>query len=81
MHYRSLRGVPGIELRTDGTTLYNSLYRSDDQVLVNSHLLGINAYAAPVWHLRRATDGGMFDTYAESFDAVWSHAVPIAPEG
>ena len=81
MHYRPLCGVPGIELRTHGTTLYNSLYRCDDQVLVNSHLWGMNAYAAPVWHLRRATGGGMFDTYAESFDAVWSHAAPITPEG
>ncbi len=77
MHYRPLAGVPGIELRTHGTTLYNSLYRADDESLVNAHVWGVNAYGAPVWHLRRHEAGGMFDTYAESFDAVWETARPM----
>ncbi|WP_330317024.1 helix-turn-helix transcriptional regulator [Streptomyces platensis] len=77
MHYQSLIGAPGIELRRHGTTLYNSLYRADDQVLVNAHMWGVNAYAAPVWHLRRTREGGMFDTYAESFHAVWETARPV----
>lgn len=77
MHYRPLAGVPGIDLRTHGTTLYNSLYRADDQVLVNAHVWGVNAYAAPVWHLRRSGGEGMFDTYAESFNAVWDTARPV----
>ncbi|WP_330330775.1 helix-turn-helix domain-containing protein [Streptomyces sp. NBC_00536] len=77
MHYRPLLGVPGIELRTHGTTLYNSLYRADDQALVNAHVWGVNAYGAPVWHLRRNGDGGMFDTYADSFGAVWETARPV----
>ncbi|MFG6300772.1 XRE family transcriptional regulator, partial [Streptomyces rochei] len=42
---------------------------------------GVNAYAAPVWHLRRHEAGGMFDTYAESFDAVWTTATPVREEG
>jgi transcriptional regulator with XRE-family HTH domain len=77
MHYRPLVGVPGIEVRKHGTTLYNSIYRADDQMLVNAHVWGVNAYGAPVWHLRRNGDGGMFDTYAESFNAVWATAAPI----
>lgn len=77
LHYRPLVGVPGIELRTHGTTLYNSVYRADDQMLVNAHLWGVNAYGAPMWHLRRHGDGGMFDTYAGSFDAVWNTARPV----
>ncbi|MGW9070094.1 XRE family transcriptional regulator [Streptomyces yangpuensis] len=77
MHYRPLADVPGIELRTHSTTLYNSLYRADDEVLVNAHVWGVNAYGAPVWHLRRHEAGGMFDTYAESFDAVWETARPV----
>ncbi|MER5772768.1 XRE family transcriptional regulator [Streptomyces sp. NPDC002039] len=77
LHYRPLASVPGIELRTHGTTLYNSLYRADDQVLVNAHVWGVNAYGAPVWHLRRHDSGGMFDTYADSFDAVWETARPV----
>lgn len=81
MHYRPLIGVPGIEVRTHGTTLYNSLYRADDQLLVNAHVWGVNAYGAPVWHLRRNGDGGMFDTYADSFNAVWATAKPVQQEG
>ncbi|MFJ4811048.1 XRE family transcriptional regulator [Streptomyces longwoodensis] len=77
MHYRPLAGVPGIEVRTHATTLYNSIYRADDQVLVNAHVWGVNAYGAPVWHLRRSGKGGMFDTYASSFDAVWETATPV----
>ncbi|WP_327324143.1 helix-turn-helix domain-containing protein [Streptomyces sp. NBC_01210] len=80
MHYRPLLRVPGIELRTHSTTLYNSLYRADDQLLVNAHVWGVNAYGAPVWHLRRNGDGGIFDTYAASFDAVWSTAQPVEEE-
>ncbi|MGK5627770.1 helix-turn-helix domain-containing protein [Streptomyces sp. URMC 123] len=77
LHYAPLLDVPGIELRTHATTLYNTLYRADDQVLVNAHVWGTNAYAAPVWHLRRTRDGGVFDTYANSFDAVWDTARPV----
>jgi hypothetical protein len=77
LHYRLLLDVPGIEVRTHGTTLYNSLYRADDQLLVNAHLFGVNAYGAPVWHLCRTSDGGMFDAYAGSFDAVWNAGRPV----
>ncbi|MFF2039422.1 XRE family transcriptional regulator [Kitasatospora sp. NPDC058170] len=77
MHYRPLVGTPGIEIRTHGTTLYNSLYRADDQVLVNAHVWGVNAFKAPVWHLRRTGAGTLFDTYAASFDAVWDGALSV----
>lgn len=80
MHYRPLLGVPGVEIRTHGTTLYNSIYRADDQLLANAHVWGVNAYGAPVWHLRRNGDGGIFDTYAQSFDAVWTTAKPVPEE-
>ncbi|MFF8784052.1 XRE family transcriptional regulator [Streptomyces sp. NPDC015125] len=80
MHYRPLLGVPGIEIRTHETTLYNSIYRADDQLLANAHVWGVNAYRAPVWHLRRNGDGGIFDTYAQSFDAVWRTAKPVPEE-
>jgi hypothetical protein len=81
MHYRPLTGTPGIDVRTHGTTLYNSLHRADDQVIVNAHVFGVNAYAAPVWHLRRHGSGGMFDTYATGFDAVWATARSVPQEG
>ena len=59
MHYRPLVGIPGIEIRTHRTTLYNSVYRADDQLLAGTHIArGVNAYGAPLWHLRRNGTGG-----------------------
>ncbi|MBS2554082.1 helix-turn-helix domain-containing protein [Catenulispora sp. NL8] len=78
MHYRPLLGKRNIEIRTHGTTLYNSIYRSDDELLINGHVWGVNAFGAPVWHLRRGKSGTMVNTYRDSFDAVWERAAPVA---
>ncbi|MEF3111803.1 helix-turn-helix transcriptional regulator [Streptomyces chrestomyceticus] len=77
MHYRPLVAVPGVELRMHSTTLYHSIFRADDQMLVNAHVWGVHAYGAPVWHLRRHGEGGMFASYAQSFEAVWDSAQPV----
>jgi transcriptional regulator with XRE-family HTH domain len=79
LHYAPLIPVPGIQLRQHATTLYNSLYRADDEMLVNAHLWGLNAYDAPLWHLRRIQDSyhSLFDAYAASFNDVWTTAEPL----
>ena len=74
--YRPVHGIAGAEVRLHGTTLYNSIYRFDDQMLVNSHVYGFPAAHAPVLHLRRLSAGILFDTYAESFKQVWTDAEP-----
>ena len=61
------------ELRLDDTPLYNSIYRFDDEMLVNVHAYGILAAYTPVMHLRRV-DGAFFNTYVESFERVWASA-------
>ena len=45
--------------------LYNSIFRADDQMLVNTHVLGSAAFLAPVLHLQRVSGGELFTTYAE----------------
>jgi transcriptional regulator with XRE-family HTH domain len=75
--YRPLLAVQGIEFRLHQTVLYNSIYRSDEQVLVNTHIYGFPAAQAPVLHLRRTAGGGMVSTYLESFDHVWDNARPL----
>ena len=47
-----------MEFRFHRTILYNSIYRADDQVLVNTHLFGVTAAHAPVWHLRKLPGRG-----------------------
>ena len=74
MHYRPLVTAPGISVRVHSTTLYNSLYRADDHMYVNTHLYGVNAYGNPLLRLKRAAPKGLFDAYAASMDAVWRTA-------
>ena len=77
---RNLRRVDGTEFRFHRTVLYNSIYRGDDQLLVNTHVFGIPAAHAPVWHLRKLAGGEIASIYLESFERVWESATPV-PEG
>lgn len=69
-----LRQVEGIEFRLHSTILYNSIFRADDQLLVNTHIYGMPAYAAPVVHLRKVAGGSMVTNYLDSFERVWNSA-------
>ena len=76
--FRPLSGVPNIELRMHGAVLYNSIYRFDDDMIVNPHVFGKTAPMAPALHIHRTAAGGLFDTYAGSFEAVWDSGTPNA---
>ncbi|WP_433018114.1 XRE family transcriptional regulator [Kribbella sp. CA-294648] len=62
----------GVELRLHDTVLYNSMYRSDDQLLVNQHAFGIPAAQSPVYHFRDGVDSEMFRSYLTSFERIWT---------
>ncbi|WP_244298405.1 hypothetical protein [Micromonospora cremea] len=79
-YYKRLDGAPGVKVRYHDTTLYNSIYRFDDEMLVNMHVLGFPAPHAPVMHLRRLNGGDLFGTYADSFDRVLAVSA-IQPRG
>ncbi|QUF07656.1 helix-turn-helix transcriptional regulator [Actinosynnema pretiosum subsp. pretiosum] len=64
------------EVRCHKTTLYNSIFRFDDEMLINTHVHGFMAAHAPMLHLRRLSGGDLFETYAESFQGVWDDAKP-----
>lgn len=76
VHYRPAAHVDGVDVRLHATTLYNSIYRFDDELLANSHIYGFPAAHAPVLHVRKLTTGIVFDTYMESFKKIWQSAVP-----
>ncbi|MFJ6696494.1 XRE family transcriptional regulator [Streptomyces sp. NPDC091272] len=78
VNYRPLFRLPGVEFRLHRTTLYNSLYRADNEMLANGHLYGVGAYMAPVLHIQRVPGGELFDAYAESIERVWDNARPIS---
>ena len=75
--YRPLIDAGHATVRLHRTALYNSIYRADDEMLVNQHAYGVPAAEASVIHLRRASDGEMFASYVASFERIWSQAVPF----
>ncbi|MFC0550492.1 XRE family transcriptional regulator [Planotetraspora thailandica] len=75
--YRPLQEVEGVEVRLHRTVLYNSLYRADDELLVNVHAYGTPAAQAPVIHLR-ADEEGAAGTYLASFERIWATASHVA---
>jgi transcriptional regulator with XRE-family HTH domain len=78
--FQPLQLVPNVEIRLHGTILYNSIFRGDDQVFVNTHIYGVMANNAPFFHLRKIPGGAIAVTYLESFERVWNDAEPL-PEG
>ncbi|MEO3766432.1 XRE family transcriptional regulator [Streptomyces sp. B5E4] len=66
-----------VEIRLHDTPLYNSIYRFDDDLVVNMHAYGVLAAHTPVMHLRRI-DGRYFNTYVESYERVWASARPAS---
>ncbi|WP_280373919.1 hypothetical protein [Nocardia wallacei] len=79
-YYRPLLEAERCEVRLHDTTLYNSLFRYDDILMVNPHIWGQPASANPVLQLKRSGETGWFDNYIESFDAIWADAQPWKPE-
>ena len=77
-YFEEARGAPGLDLRLHDTTLYATLFRSDDTVLVNTHVHGAPAAQSPVLHLHRVPGGRVFDHYLASFDRVWADARSLA---
>jgi len=73
--YRRLADSP-VQVRLHSTTLYTSLYRSDDEMIANPHVLGLPAAQSPALHLRKLAAGDLFDTYTACFDRVWDSATP-----
>ena len=74
--YRPLADTTGVEVRLHATTLYTSIYRVDDEMIANPHILGLPGAQAPALHLRRLAAGGLFDTYAAMYERVWEQARP-----
>jgi transcriptional regulator with XRE-family HTH domain len=73
-YYRPFTGL--VSIRLHDTPLYNSIYRFDDEMIVNTHVYGLLAAYTPTMHIRRV-DGAYFNTYLESFERVWASARPL----
>jgi transcriptional regulator with XRE-family HTH domain len=76
-YLRDLFDSSEVQVRLHGTTLYNSIYRFDDDMLVNAHVYGAPAAQNPVMHIQRVPGGRLFGHYLNSFNKVWESAQPI----
>ncbi|MDR8409770.1 XRE family transcriptional regulator [Nonomuraea sp. 3-1Str] len=74
--YSPLFGLQGVEIRLHSTVLYNSIYRADDELLVNTHAYATPAANAPVMHLRRTDEHGPAAAYLTSFRRAWDTGLP-----
>ncbi|MFI7438657.1 XRE family transcriptional regulator [Nonomuraea indica] len=72
--YHPIADGEGVEIRQHRTVLYASIYRADDDLLVNTHAYATPAADAPVMHLRRTDAHGPAATYLTCFERVWSSA-------
>jgi transcriptional regulator with XRE-family HTH domain len=79
-YYRSIAQSGECEVRLHATTLYASLFRYDEEIIVNPHAFGEPASANPALHLRRLDGGQVADHYMDSFERVWDTAKPWAGE-
>ncbi|MEV4104171.1 XRE family transcriptional regulator [Nonomuraea sp. NPDC049649] len=74
--YRPLLDTEGVDIRLHRTVLYNSIYRADDELLVNTHAYATPAADAPVMHLTSSENEGPATTYLTSMARIWSTAQP-----
>jgi hypothetical protein len=80
-HLEPLIGKPGIEIRAFYAERYNTIVRFDDQMLVTLHLWGTPTAQAPLLHLRRHADGGLFDQFAHHLETIIREASePVDPD-
>lgn len=71
-NYRALLSTANTELRLHSTTLYASVYRADDEMLVSTHIYGLPGHMAPLMHLQRVPGAaGLFVAHLDGFERVW----------
>jgi transcriptional regulator with XRE-family HTH domain len=71
--FRPMLAAEGVQGRLHETVLYNSIFRADDDMLINPQVYGVAAAYAPVLHLHHLdAGGGIFETYADSFERIWA---------
>ncbi|WP_152186426.1 helix-turn-helix domain-containing protein [Segeticoccus rhizosphaerae] len=74
--FKPLLACDGAQLRYQDVPLYNSVFRFDDEMFMTPHLYATPGHKAPLLHLRRLGPNGLFDRFAEHFEAIWAASEP-----
>lgn len=71
---------PGVEARAFVAVAYNSILRADETMLIAPHLYATTPDRAPLLHLERRGEDGLFDRFLAHYDTIWEHAArPLPP--
>ena len=70
--------LAGVGIRQHATTLYASLFRFDDVLLVNDHAYGVWACHSPVYQLRRRSTGTCSTFYTDTFETGLGGIKPLS---
>lgn len=75
-----LTGVDNVALGLHQVHLYNSIFRFDDQMIVTPYLFRARGYQHPALHLRKLSDHGIFESFAQQFTEIWATVRPLEAE-
>ena len=75
--YAPLHDKGEVEIRLHEGVVYNSIYYSDDQMLVSHQVDGVPVKSVPTLHLELVEGSDMAATFLDAFEAVWSAAAVI----
>jgi transcriptional regulator with XRE-family HTH domain len=73
----ALASAGTVQARTFLAARFNTILRFDDEMLVTLHLYATPSGRAPLLHLKRHSDHGLFEQFASHFDTLWQDAQPI----
>jgi hypothetical protein len=76
--YAPLRERGEVEIRLHRGAVYNSIYCSDDRMLIGQHVYGTPIKSAPVLHLHRGEDSDMAAAFSDAFETAWAASDPAA---
>jgi transcriptional regulator with XRE-family HTH domain len=76
-HLEPLLSSVGVEIRYHSVPLYNALYRFDDQMLITPYIYKLHGYQHPLLHIKRLGPAGLFESYAQQFEAIWTESRPV----
>jgi len=80
-YLQPLLEIPWIEVRSFVAGRFNPILRFDGETLVTLHLWGTPGSQAPLLHLRRGGEHGLFEQFANHHDAIWTEATdPVQPD-
>ncbi|BAX97341.1 hypothetical protein MSTE_02025 [Mycobacteroides stephanolepidis] len=75
---RPYTATSGFNVRTHQTTLYNSIFRVDDDMIINFHVYGSPGRDNPVMIFSRSQEPRLWATFERAFAQVWDDAQPLA---